>query len=169
MAKTPGLSPASEDLGWSLGILLRRWHERVEETVADLPHGPRGYQILSAVVRNEPPTQVALAAHLGIDRTVITYLIDSLVEAGLVERKQDAADRRARRIVATAKGLRALRKLQQQVAVAEQEILGHLGEEEQRQLREGLRQAAMAVHTAHPGIDACEAVATVLAKEPRRA
>jgi DNA-binding MarR family transcriptional regulator len=34
----------------------------------------------------------------------MTYLLDSLAEAGLVERRPDPADRRARRIVATARG-----------------------------------------------------------------
>src|SRR6266567_550421 len=52
----------------------------------------------------EHGSQLALAQHLGVDRTVMTYLLDSLAEAGLVERRPDPADRRARRIVATARG-----------------------------------------------------------------
>ncbi|MFK0044612.1 MarR family transcriptional regulator [Streptomyces sp. NPDC090741] len=49
-----------------------------------------------------------MATYLGIDRTVMTYLIDDLVTAGLVERRLNPADRRQRKIV-TAPGVDALR------------------------------------------------------------
>ena len=51
-------------------------------------------------------SQLALAQHLGIDRTVMTYLLDDLEAAGLIERRPDPADRRARRVVATRTGRR---------------------------------------------------------------
>jgi DNA-binding MarR family transcriptional regulator len=91
---------------------------------------------LTAVVQGEQPTQLALAAHLGIDRTVMTYVIDDLAAAGLVERKLNPADRRQRKIVATAKGMRALRQLQRRVAQAEEEVLGALDEAERAAFRE---------------------------------
>ena len=47
------------NFGWSLGMVLRRWHERVEELLKDLPHGSRGYHILAVVVHEEVPTQGA--------------------------------------------------------------------------------------------------------------
>src|SRR5204862_8339718 len=42
-------------------------------------------------------TQLALAQHLGVDRTVMTYLIDDLEAAKLIERRPDPTDRRADR------------------------------------------------------------------------
>ena len=92
------------DLGWNLGMVLRGYQSRFEEAVADMPEGIRGYQVLSAVVHRDPPNQQALGAHLAIDRTVLTYLLDKLVAARLVERVPAANDRRARKIIPTGQG-----------------------------------------------------------------
>ena len=73
-----------------------------------MPSGIRGFQILSAVIHRDPPNQQALGAHLAIDRTVLTYLLDSLVEAGAVERVPAPSDRRARKIEATEHGRASL-------------------------------------------------------------
>jgi DNA-binding MarR family transcriptional regulator len=43
---------------------------------------------------------------LGVDRTVMTHTIDELEAAGLVERRLDPRDRRARQIVLTDAGRR---------------------------------------------------------------
>ena len=109
--RSPGARPTagwtaapSSDLGWALGVLSRSYVKAVAATFADVPGGPRGYQVLAAAARDEHGSQLALAQHLGVDRTVMTYLLDSLAEAGLIERRPDPADRRARRIVATARG-----------------------------------------------------------------
>ncbi|WP_276141128.1 MarR family winged helix-turn-helix transcriptional regulator [Rhodococcus sp. T2V] len=75
------------------------------------------------MLRKELPTQIGLADYLGIDRTVITYVIDALVEAGLVERVQDPADRRARKIVATGRGTAHHAALEHDVRVAEEAVL----------------------------------------------
>jgi hypothetical protein len=34
--------------------------------------------VLAAATRGEPGSQLALAQHLGVDRTVMTYLVDDL-------------------------------------------------------------------------------------------
>jgi MarR family transcriptional regulator, transcriptional regulator for hemolysin len=71
---------------------------------------------------------------VGVDRTVMTYLLDSLAEAGLVERRPDPADRRARRIVATAHGRALLDKLGERLREAEDQVLAGLDEAEDRQV-----------------------------------
>ncbi|NUR51901.1 MAG: winged helix-turn-helix transcriptional regulator, partial [Hamadaea sp.] len=105
----PVMDREHDDFGWGLGVLLRAYQSTVVTELGDFPHGPRGYQTLTEVVRGEHPSQLALAAYLGIDRTVMTYLIDDLVTAGLVERQLNPADRRQRKVVATAAGRRALK------------------------------------------------------------
>ena len=52
------------------------------------------YQILSTVVHDDQPSRLALAAHLGIDRSVMTYLIDDLVEAPPTSEKPCGRDPR---------------------------------------------------------------------------
>ena len=71
----------SSDLGWALGVLSRFYVKAVAATFAEVPGGARGYQVLAAAARDEHGSQLALAQHLGVDRTVMTYLLDSLAEA----------------------------------------------------------------------------------------
>src|SRR4051794_26943600 len=92
------------DLGWALGVVLRNYAKGAQTVIADVPGGPRGFQVLPSAVAGIVCTQLALANKLGIDRTVMTYLLDDLEKAGLIERQPDPADRRARRIVATDAG-----------------------------------------------------------------
>jgi DNA-binding MarR family transcriptional regulator len=153
------------DLGWALGALSRSYVKAVSVTFADVPGGPRGYQVLAAAAREEPGSQLALAQHLGVDRTVMTYLLDSLAEAGLVERHPDPADRRARRIVATARGRALLDELGGQLRAAEDQLLAGLDDDTDRQTFRALLQR-VAVHAAtaldsaaaeSAGPDACAA------------
>src|ERR1700691_3459030 len=94
----------SGDLGWGLAVLFRAYVKAAEAIADDVPGGNRGYQVLSAAARDEPGSQAAMAQSLGIDRTVMTYLLDDLEAARLVERHADPADRRSRRVVATGHG-----------------------------------------------------------------
>jgi DNA-binding MarR family transcriptional regulator len=123
-----------------------------------LPGGHRGYQVLSAAVRDQPGSQAALAARLGIDRTVMTYLLDDLVKAGLVERRQDPGDRRTRLVVATEHGRTVLDDLDKRFARAEQHILGGLSPGDQAAFRALLASLATHVDSLDPVATACEAV-----------
>ncbi|MGW4681986.1 MarR family winged helix-turn-helix transcriptional regulator [Micromonospora taraxaci] len=151
--------------GWSLGVVLRRWHEYVEEMLNDLPHGSRGYHILAVVVHEDVPTQGALATRLAIDRSVLTYIIDDLENAGLIERKLDPQDRRARRVVATDRGRAALAEAERRVAHAEDHVLGGLPEDQRDAFRDFAARAAEAIHAAAPATDPCVAVRSVLPPE----
>ncbi|MBU2670388.1 MarR family winged helix-turn-helix transcriptional regulator [Actinoplanes bogorensis] len=128
--------------------------------LAGFPHGERGYQTLCEVVQGTPPSQAVLAAKLGIDRTMMTYLIDDLVEAGYVERRPNPADRRQRQIVATSRGLEAVGALCGQVAEAEEAALSTLDDDERRLFRRLLDKAAgnVPVHT----VEACAIVTNAL-------
>ncbi|WP_127127002.1 MarR family winged helix-turn-helix transcriptional regulator [Georgenia sp. SYP-B2076] len=161
-ATTAPLPEADGDFGRHLGVLLRGYQGSVAAVLGELPHGPRGYQVLSAVVHGDQPNQLALAAHLGIDRTVMTYLIDDLVGAGLVERQQNPSDRRARRIVATEVGARTLRALERDVREAEDRMLGALEHGERETFRELLRRVACDVRDIEPATDPCDVVAEVV-------
>src|SRR6201987_4981624 len=94
----------AEELGWGLAVVFRGYVRAADAVTEGLPGGHRGYQVLSAAARDEPGSQAALAARLGIDRTVMTYLLDDLAKAGLVELRQDPGDRRTRLVVAADHG-----------------------------------------------------------------
>ena len=117
------------DLGWALGVVFRSYLKAVDAVLDDLPGGPRGYQVLASAAQEPADNQAELADRLGIDRTVLTYLIDDLERLGLVERRPDPADRRRRRITATDKGTTVWTQRQQALEHVEQHILGCLGDD----------------------------------------
>ncbi|SDH11743.1 MarR family winged helix-turn-helix transcriptional regulator [Nonomuraea jiangxiensis] len=150
------------DFGWQLGVLLSTFHTAVGPLLESLPHGMRGYQVLSTVVHGDQPTQSALAAFLGIDRTVMTYLIDDLVEAGLVERRQSTVDRRARKVVVTAAGRRVLAELERVVGDAEDDLLSALEPAQRTVFRDLLRTVACRARSIEPPADPCVAAEHLL-------
>jgi DNA-binding MarR family transcriptional regulator len=152
------------DLGWGLAVLFRGYVKATDAVTEGLPGGHRGYQVLSAAARDEPGSQAALAARLGIDRTVMTYLLDDLVKADLVERRQDPCDRRTRLVVATDHGRAVLAGLDARFALAEQHILAGLSPADQEAFRALLAILAKHVNDPDPVANACEAVAEIGAR-----
>lgn len=138
------------DLGWALGTVMRGYLRAVDEVVAEVPGGPRGYQVLAAAGRGEAGSQLALAQHLGVDRTVMTYLLDDLESAGLVERHPDPADRRARRISLTDDGGARLCALERALRGAEDAVLAPLTADERTVLRELLQRLALGAGLVNP-------------------
>ncbi|GAA3226532.1 hypothetical protein GCM10017691_16140 [Pseudonocardia petroleophila] len=149
------------DLGWALGTVMRSYLRAVDEVVAEVPGGPRGYQVLAAAGRGEAGSQLALAQHLGVDRTVMTYLLDDLESAGLVERRPDPADRRARRIWITDDGGARLCALERALRSAEDAVLAPLADEERTVLRELLARIALG----SAPVDPCQVAEELRAEE----
>ncbi|WP_457028633.1 MarR family winged helix-turn-helix transcriptional regulator [Kitasatospora sp. P5_F3] len=144
------------DFGLSLLVLIRAYRTVVASALDDIPQGARGYQTLAVVVRGDQENQLALATYLGIDRTVMTYLIDDLVTAGLVERRLTPTDRRQRKIVATAQGVHTLQDLQRQVREAEDRLLETLDENERQAFRALLSRIACDVRDMDLAADPCD-------------
>lgn len=147
-----------DDLGLALSVVLRSYLEAASGVFSGIAGGARGYHVLASAAHHAPPNQLALAQQLGIDRSVLTYLLDDLEGCKLIERRPDPADRRARRIVLTRAGEAMLTKLSKRLEAAEQHALRGLDEQEQQVLRRMLERAA-AVETG--GQSPCEVVAEV--------
>jgi DNA-binding MarR family transcriptional regulator len=150
------------DLGWALGTIKRAYVEAAAGVVAGVPGGPRGYLVLATSGRGEPSSQLALAQHLGVNRTVMTYLLDDLEQAGLVERRPDPTDRRARRVVITDSGRALLHEVKDRLRRAEDELLRSLDEQERAALRTLLERLATALAPADP----CRALDTIVDGAP---
>jgi len=153
------------DLGWALGQVMRAHLRTAQEVVGGLPGGPRGYQVLTAAGRGEPSSQLALAQKLGVDRTVMTYLLDDLETGGLIQRRPDPADRRARRVVLTDAGQARLCDLERRFRAAEEHLLDPLDAGERTVLR-GLLQR-LATRSDLPGGGSPCQVAEELAAQDR--
>lgn len=121
---------ADVDFGQALSALLRRYLDGAREVVDDVPGGPRGFQVLSVSSEGACSNQATIAQRLGIDRTVMTYLVDDLEKAGMVERRPDPADRRARQVVLTARGETVVADASNRLKDIERSVLGRLTEDE---------------------------------------
>ena len=145
------------DLGWNLAMVLRGYQRQLEIAVEGLPGGVRCYQVLSTVIHRDLPSQQAIGAHLAIDRTVLTYLLDGMVDAKLVERIPDPTDRRARKIRATTEGLSVLTRYETRVAAVEASILSGRHDDDAHRLAGLLGALATSVHRADPTASPCAA------------
>ncbi|WP_017581199.1 MarR family winged helix-turn-helix transcriptional regulator [Nocardiopsis valliformis] len=164
LGKNGGGGTGASNLGWSLAVLLRRWHEHTEAALADLPHGSRGYHVLAAAARGDAPTQAALAERLLIDRSVMTYLIDDLESADLVRRRPDPGDRRVRRVCPTEHGNEVLARANTMVEHIEERVLGGLDPDTRALFHAAAARAATAVQESSPDTDPCAAVIQVTGK-----
>jgi DNA-binding MarR family transcriptional regulator len=166
MRSVPGtLHPVSsaldQDLGFTLGVVFRAYITAANAVVCDIPGGPRGYQILVAAIQHQADGQGALAQRLGVDRTVMTYLIDDLEEAGLVERRADPLDRRSRHIVATTQGQQLWASTEQRLQEVEDHVLGALSTAERATFRELLQRLAARANALDPVDSPCDVVTDV--------
>ncbi len=111
--------------------------------------GGRDWIVLTAVTETPGRTQLALAQELGLDKTTMTALLDRLERDGLLVRRQDPQDRRARLPEVTDRG----REVQEQVAQgrdhAEEAATAGFSDTEREVLRDLL--GRLAAGTAQPG------------------
>lgn len=139
-----------DELGWSLHRVSAAFRQSAFGSVADLPGGSRGYQVLVAVHAGPPSSQVALAQILSIDRTAMTYLVDELETAGLVTRHAHPTDRRVRQVAITTAGQAALTVARRKLRSVEEQFMTALEPAESAQLRALLVRVARSTDDAEP-------------------
>jgi DNA-binding MarR family transcriptional regulator len=144
------------DLGWMLGVVFRAYLKASDHALRNLPGGPRGYQVLTAAAGEPPRNQGAIAEELGIDRTVLTYLIDDLEKLGLVARHPDPADRRSRLVVATDEGRATWRRLQDELRRVEAHVLSPLPAADAASFQSLLSRLACRAQRLDPLTNLCE-------------
>lgn len=149
------------DLGWMLGVVFRAYVKASDHALHDLPGGPRGYQVLTAAVGDPPRNQGAIAEELGMDRTVLTYLIDDLERLELVARRPDPADRRSRLVTVTARGRAEWRRRRDALRQVEEHVLSPLVAADTGVFLGLLRQLACRAQALDPLKDLCEAARAV--------
>lgn len=74
----------------------------------------------------------------------MTYLLDDLESDGLITRRPDPRDRRARQVVITDEGRARLQRAREALEVAEGRLLSALGDDDADQLRRLLARVAHA-------------------------
>ena len=122
----------------STGELLfrvSRWlHWRARERLAPVGLTPATMRALGVVARFGPVRMAVLAERLRVVPRSATTTVDLLVEAGLVERVPDPADRRGVLVALTEAGRAQQGALRGERRRASDELLAVLSEPERRQL-----------------------------------
>ncbi|MEU6862034.1 MarR family transcriptional regulator [Streptomyces sp. NPDC046876] len=92
------------------------------------------YATLVALDAYGPASQAGLSSRTGIHRSDLVAVINELAGSGLVERAPDPADRRRNTVSLTAAGRGRLRRLEQLLDTAQEELLSPLSASERTQL-----------------------------------
>ncbi|MFZ4842450.1 MarR family winged helix-turn-helix transcriptional regulator [Mycetocola saprophilus] len=126
IAPSPIAHGMASDFGWALATILKSYTGAIGAAVAEVPGGERGWRLLSAVAHGTTESQLALAKIVKLDRTVVTYLLDGLAEAGLVERHVAPDDRRARCVKITPLGTECAIRIRHTLSNIEDSLLSPL-------------------------------------------
>ncbi|MDF9811029.1 DNA-binding MarR family transcriptional regulator [Streptomyces sp. SPB162] len=92
------------------------------------------FVVLVALTEAGPASQSALSTRTGIFRSDMVAVINDLADRGLVERAPDPDDRRRNVITVTARGRAYLRRLDDIIDTAQEDLLAPLNEAERGQL-----------------------------------
>lgn len=108
---------------FQLERLRRRTRDFVETALAEEGYNLREYWVLTCLVDGDAASQATLGEILGIDRSDMVRLVDSLEKRHLAKRVKDAKDRRRQIISVTKKGAKAHAQLTPLVTAAEDRAL----------------------------------------------
>lgn len=122
-----------------LGSANARWFH---ETLVPVGLEPRQFAILRWIAQDEGRSQQALGEGLGIAPSRMVALIDELEERGLVERRPNPSDRRARALHVTGDGLRLLATAMERALAHEAQLCAPLAPAEREALIEMLQRVA---------------------------
>ncbi len=134
---------ASRRLGYLLKHALARVEEFSASALAPLGIDHRELGILLLVGDHAPTSQQQSARRLGVDRTTMVALIDTLERKGLVTRHPDARDRRRNVVDLTDAGRDVLRDARRASDAAESAFLAPLSAAAADDLRSALQRALL--------------------------
>lgn len=125
MPHTPAPVPAT--FGRLIIQVGRKWRRRIDQVLVE--HGlsqSTVWPLIALHIHGAPMRQGALAEEVGIEGPSIVRLIDILEQGGLIERREDPSDRRARIIALTLAGEEKTRELDRILEAVRHEILSTL-------------------------------------------
>jgi DNA-binding MarR family transcriptional regulator len=131
------------ELSRRLGYLLKHAQLQLRELTARalMPIGIDGRElaVLLVIADREPTSQQEAAQRLGIDRTTMVAMLDTLERKGLVSRRPDTDDRRRNVVELTHAGRDALHRATKASDDAEREFLAPLPPRAAQHLRAALQ------------------------------
>lgn len=127
------LSPhqVHQSIGALIGQIGRQWRRAIDRHLQPFGLTEATWLPLLHVARAAAPMrQKELAASLSLDGSSVVRLLDALEAAGLVERREQGSDRRAKAIVLTALGRSTVAEVELSVTQVREEALAGLSDAE---------------------------------------
>jgi DNA-binding MarR family transcriptional regulator len=147
------LPPTAQSVGFTISSLGFAVASRFVQTLAPLGLEPREFALMRSVSVAEGQTQQAIAASLHVPASRMVALVDALEERGLVQRRHNPRDRRARELHLTAHGRELLASAFARASAFEEELCAGLSAKERSQLLELLQRLGVALGVP-PGVHA---------------
>ena len=119
------------DVGWLIFDVSRLLMRSFEKKVREVGLTPHQWRVLLQIGRREGQTQTEIAEETEIARAPLGRLLDKLEEQGVIERRQDPHDRRAKRIYLVAReGKTFMEPFRQQAKEQFDTVYGKLADSE---------------------------------------
>jgi DNA-binding MarR family transcriptional regulator len=134
-------SEVAEFAGQLFFRLWRATHTQTTAALQSIGLTPALFAVLNFLRANEGAIQQQIGSAMGIDPSTMVSLVDQLERAGLAKRRPHPEDRRAREVLITPKGRRALKRGRELAEEVEDDVLQGLSPTERRQLVALLRKA----------------------------
>jgi len=148
-----GAAAPFRSVGFTLSTTGYAVARRFRQTLAPLALDPREFALLRAVGALEGSSQQTLGERLQIPASRMVGLVDALEARGLLQRRQNPADRRARALYLTEEGRSVLARAFDLAVAHERDLCAGLSAEEREQLLELLQRVAERLGLA-PGVHA---------------
>ncbi|MGO1076955.1 MarR family winged helix-turn-helix transcriptional regulator [Inquilinus sp. CA228] len=125
------LSTARDDFGFRLHLVARLWRREIDEALGRYGLSAATWQPLLHVSRlGEGLRQRDLAESLGIEGPSLVRLLDTLETQGLIERREDESDRRAKAVHLTADGRTLVEGIRGIAAEVRERLLAGISDED---------------------------------------
>lgn len=110
-----------------LGFLLKHaylaYEARADAALASVDLNSRELGVLRVIVRNPGSSQLQVAERIGVDRTTMVGMLDTLERKGIIARKTDPSDRRRNVVELTKAGADSYGKALRIVQKTERQFL----------------------------------------------
>jgi MarR family transcriptional regulator for hemolysin len=153
MRRTTELVLPSKRLGSVIGLAARQWRRAVDLRLQKYGLTEATWLPLLRLAQSPAPMrQKDLAAALSLDSSSVVRILSGLEDAGLIERGEDAEDRRAKAIVITPLGRSLVRKVEAVSEDVQREVLAGLPQGDvaiARQVLEAVCSALIRLNESH--------------------
>lgn len=151
---TQDTRPPRFRFGLRFAMLARAWRRTLDTHLAQAGLTDATWvPLVHLSISGDGISQKTLAHLVGVDGSSLVRVIDILSREGLVERRPDANDGRARLIHLTAQGKRRVAKIQAELETAEAEMLCDIGDDEIETMLDGLERIEARVKRMQAGTE----------------